>query len=186
MLEDRERSKGASIINRMIGAARLQVSTFEDVETDRSATRQAVVVVIVVAIATGVGAAAAWPETEGGIGKLLFGVAVGLVGWAIWAWFTYLVGTKLLPAPQTQADWGQLARALAFAQSPGALKVFGAVPVIGPLLFITVSLWQFMAMVIAVRQALDYNSTRRAVGVVLVAGIPYILLMGILFGGGEG
>jgi hypothetical protein len=168
----------------MIGAARLQVSTFEDVETDRSATLQAVAVVIVVAIATGVGAAAAWPETEGGIGKLLSGVAAGLVGWAIWAWITFFVGTKLLPTPQTHADWGQLARALAFAHSPGVLKVFGAVPGIGPFLFIAVSLWQFVGMVIAVRQALDYNSTRRALGVVLVAGIPYIVLMGILFGGG--
>ena len=184
MLEDRERGKGAGIINRMIGAARLQVSTFEDVEADRSATRQAVVVVIVVAIATGVGVAAAFPETGGGIGKLLSGVAVSLVGWAIWAWFTYLVGTKLLPTPQTQADWGQLARALAFAQSPGVLKVFGAVPGIGPLLFIIVMLWQFVAMVIAVRQALDYSSLGRAVGVVALAGIPYIALTAILFGGG--
>ena len=186
MLEDREHSKGASIIKRMIGAARLQLSTFEEVEADRSATRQAVVVVIVVAIATGVGTAAAWPETEGGIDKLLFGVAVGLVGWAFWAWITYLVGTKLLPTPQTQADWGQLARALAFAQSPGVLKFLGVVPAIGPLLFFAISHWQFVAMVIAVRQALDYNSTGRAVAVVLLSAIPYIFLLVILFGGGEG
>ena len=185
MLENRERSKGASIINRMIGAARLRVSTFEDVEADRSSTLQAVVVVIVVAIATGVGTAMAGPETAGGIGNLFFGVAIGLVGWAIWAWATYLVGTKLLSTPQTHADWGQLARALAFAQSPGVLKIFGAVPVIGLPLFITVSLWQFVGMVIAVRQALDYNSTRRAVGVVLLAGIPYIALIAILLGGAE-
>lgn len=185
MLEDRERTKGASIINRMIGAARLQVSTFEDVESDRSATRQALAVVIVVAIATGVGTGSALPATEGGIGTLLFGIVVGLVGWVLWAWITYLVGTKLLSAPQTQADWGQLARALAFAQSPGVLKVFGAVPVIGLPLFIAASLWQFVGMVIAVRQALDYQSTRRAVGVVLVSCIPYILLMGMLFGRSE-
>ena len=179
MLEDREHNKGASIINRMLGAARLQVSTFEDVEADRSATRQAVVVVVAVAIATGIG------SIEGGIGNLLFGVAAGLVGWAIWAWITYLVGTKLLPTPQTQADWGQLARALAFAQSPGVLKFLGVVPAIGPLLFFAISLWQFVAMVIAVRQALDYHSTGRAVAVVFLSAIPYILLLGILFGGRE-
>jgi hypothetical protein len=178
MLEDRERSKGASIINRMIGAARLRVSTFEDVEADRSATRQAVIVVIVVAIATGIG------SIGSGIGGLFFGVATGLLGWAIWAWITYLVGTKLLSTPQTHADWGQLARALAFAQSPGVLKIFGAVPVIGPFLFLTISLWQLVGMVIAVRQALDYNSTQRAAGVVLLSAIPYILLLGILLGGG--
>ena len=179
MLEDRERSKGASIINRMIGAARLQVSTFEDVETDRSATRQAVVVVIVVAIATGIG------SLEGGIGNLLFGAAVAVAGWAIWAWITYFVGTKLLRTPQTQADWGQLARALAFAQSPGVLKFLGVIPTIGPFLFFAISLWQFVAMVIAVRQALDYHSTGRAVGVVFLSAIPYITLLVILFGGKE-
>ena len=59
-MKDREHSKGAGIINRMIGAARLQLSTFEDVEADRSATRQAVIVVIAVAIATGIGTAQAW------------------------------------------------------------------------------------------------------------------------------
>jgi hypothetical protein len=185
MRELREHSNGASLVSRMTGAARLQATTFEDVEADRSATGQAVVVVIVVALATGIGTWGMWPETEGGIGNLLLGVAVGLIGWVIWAWITYLVGTKLLPTSQTKADWGQLARALAFAQSPGVLKVFCVVPVIGSLLFIAVSLWQFAGMVIAVRQALDYNSTRRAVGVVLLAGIPYLILMGILFGEAE-
>ena len=180
MLENRERSEGAGIINRMIGAARLQVSTFEEVEADRSATRQAVLVVIVVAIATGIG------SVEGGIGSLLFGVVAALVGWALWALITYLVGAKLLPTPQTDADWGQLARALAFAQSPGVLKVFGVVPVIGPYLFAIISLWQLVGMVIAVRQALDYHSTGRAVGVVFLSGIPYIFLLVILVGGGSG
>ena len=180
MHQDRERSNGANIINRMIGAAWLQVSTFEDVETDRTATRQAVVVVTLVAIATGIG------SIEGGIGQFFFGVVAGLAGWVFWAWITYLVGAKLLPAPQTQADWGQLARALAFAQSPGVLKIFGIVPAIGPLLFLGISLWQFVGMVIAVRQALDYNSTWRAVAVVLLAAIPYILIAGMLLGGGEG
>ena len=179
MLNDRETSRGTSILSRMIGAARLRVSTFEDVEADRSATRQAVLVVIIVAIASGIGG------FDGSVSKLLLGIALGVFGWAAWAWITYLVGTRLLPTSQTQADWGQLARALAFAQSPGILKIFTAAPVIGSVLFFLVSLWQFVGMVIAVRQALDYGSTPRAVGVVFVAAIPYIILMGILFGGKE-
>jgi hypothetical protein len=167
----------------MIGAARLQVRTFEDVETDRSATRQAVLVVVVVAIATGVG------SLGGGLNILLAGVAFSLIVWALWAWLTYFVGTRLLPTPQTHADWGQLARALAFAQSPGVLKVLGGIPGIGPPIFILAVLWQLVAAVVAVRQALDYDSTWRAVGVVLIAGIPYLVLSGILaglmFGGQE-
>ena len=174
-MQDHEaRGQRGGLIDRMIGAARLQVSTFEDVEADRSATRQAMLVVIVVAIATGIG------SVGGGVAGLLGGVAFALVGWATWAWLTYLVGTRLLATPQTHADWGQLARALAFAQSPGVFKVLGAIPGIGPLLFFVASLWQLVAMVIAVRQALDYESTWRAVGVVLLAAIPYILLLSFL------
>ena len=174
MQEREASSRRASIVDRMIGAARLRVSTFEDVEADRSATRQAMLVVIAVAIATGIG------SVGGGVAGLLGGVAFALVGWATWAWLTYLVGTRLLATPQTHADWGQLARALAFAQSPGVFKVLGAIPGIGPLLFFVASLWQLVAMVIAVRQALDYESTWRAVGVVLLAAIPYILLLSFL------
>ena len=174
MQEGEARSQQASIIDRMIGAARLRVSTFEDVEADRSATRQAVLVVIAVAIATGIG------SVGGGVAGLLGGVAFALVGWATWAWLTYLVGTRLLSTPQTHADWGQLARALAFAQSPGVLKVLGGIPGIGPLLFFVASLWQLVATVIAVRQALDFESTWRAVGVVLLAAIPYVVLLSFL------
>ena len=174
MQEGEASRRGARIIDRMIGAARLQVSTFEDVEADRSATGQAMLVVTVVAIATGIGAAG------GGVAGLLAGVAFAFVGWAAWAWLTYWVGTRLLPTPQTHADWGQLARALAFAQSPGVFKVLGAVPGIGPLLFTVASVWQLVAMVIAVRQALDYESTWRAVGVVVLAAIPYIVLLSFL------
>ena len=174
MQEGEARRQRARLIDRMIGAARLQVSTFEDVEADRSATRQAVLVVTIVAVATGIG------SVGGGVAGLLGGVAFALVGWATWAWLTYLVGTRLLATPQTHADWGQLARALAFAQSPGVFKVLGGIPGIGPLLFFVASLWQLVATVIAVRQALDYESTRRAVGVVLLAAIPYIVLLSFL------
>ena len=164
----------AGIIDRMIGAARLRVSTFEDVEADRSATRQALLVVTIVAVATGIG------SLGGGVAGLLSGVAFALVGWAAWAWITYWIGTRLLATSQTQADWGQLARALAFAQSPGVFRILGGIPGVGPLIFFVASIWQLVAMVIAVRQALDYESTWRAVGVVLVAAIPYILLLSVL------
>ena len=38
-----------------------------------------------------------------------------------------------------------------------------------------------VSMVIAVRQALDYTSTLRAIGVVLLGFIPYVILMSIAF-----
>jgi len=57
-------------------------------------------------------------------------------------------------------------------QSPGILKVVGFIPVVGPLVFAIASIWQLVAMVIAIRQALDFTSTWRAVGVAVVGFIP--------------
>ena len=164
------------MIERMIGAAQLQANTFEDVEADTSATGQAALVVVIVALATGIGTLAI-----GGVGGLFLGVIVSLIAWALWAWITFLLGTTLFRTPETQADWGQLARTLAFAQSPGVFKVFGVIPILGPIVVLVVSLWQLAAMVIAIRQALDYTSTWRAVGVAVVGFIPYAILLSLLF-----
>ena len=163
------------MIRRMIGAAMLNAATFEEVEADGSATKQAMLVVVIVALATGVGAIA-----TGGVTGLVFGVIIGLAGWAAWAGITYFIGTTLLRGPDTQADWGELARTLGFAQSAGVLKVFAFIPFLGPIVFGIASLLQLFAMVVAIRQALDYTSTWRAIGVALVGFIPYAILMALL------
>ena len=163
------------MIRRMIGAAKLNAATFEEVEGDASATKQAMLVVVIVALATGVGAIG-----TGGVTGLVFGVIIGLAGWAAWAGITFFIGTTLLRGPDTQADWGELARTLGFAQSAGVLKVIGFIPVLGPIVFFVASILQLAAMVVAIRQALDYTSTWRAIGVALVGFIPYIILIGIL------
>lgn len=136
----------------MVGAAKLNVGVYEEVEADGTATRQAMGVVLLSSVATGVGSAAL------GTGVIAAAVAA-LLSWVIWAFLTYFVGTRLFPEPQTEADMGQLMRTLGFAQSAGVLRVFGSVPVLGSLLLGIVSVWMLVAMVIAVRQALDYTST---------------------------
>lgn len=162
------------MIGRMIRAAMLQVSVYEEVESDKSATLQALVVIVLVALASGVGL---WREA--GVPGLVVGVAVGIVGWALWAGLTYLFGTTLFKTPETHADWGQLARTIGFAQSPGVLKVLGFLPVVGGFVFFAVFVWQLAAVVIAIRQALDYTSTVRALAVAVVAGIPYVIVMAV-------
>lgn len=159
------------MINRMIGAALLKVNTFEEVEADASATLQAMLVVVIVALATGIGTL-----LTGGFGGLVTGVLVGLAGWAIWAWITYLVGTTIFKTPATHANWGELARVLGFAQTPGVFRALAIIPGIAPVVLIIVAIWQLAAMVVAVRQALDYTSTARAIGVVVVGFIPYAVL----------
>lgn len=171
-----EQVQEKQIVQRMIGAAKLQPETFNEVEADTSATKQALTVVVVVALATGIGSLG-----SGGIFGFVAGIAIGIAGWALWAWITYWIGTKLLKTAETEADWGQLARTLGFAQSPGILKVFGFIPVIGPIVFFIASVWQLVAMVVAIREALDYTSTWRAVGVALAGFIPYIVVLSIAF-----
>ena len=163
------------MIRRMIGAARLNAQTFEEVEADTTATRQAFLVVLLVALATGVGSL-----EVGGVRGLIVGVVIGLVGWALWAGLTYFIGTTLFRTAGTQANWGQLARTLGFAQSPGVFKVFGVIPGVGPFILFAVFVWQLAAMVVAIRQALDYTSTWRAIGVAAVGFIPYVLLLSLL------
>jgi hypothetical protein len=163
------------MLQRMFGAMRLDVRTFEDVEHDSGATLQAALVVIIVAIASGIGG------LSGGIGGLIAGIIAGLLQWAIWAFVTYIIGTTLFKTPQTQANWGQLARGTGFAQSPGVFRILGIIPFIGGILVFIVGIWQLIAMVIAVRQALDYESTLRAVGVVVVGFIIVLIVNLILF-----
>ena len=164
------------MIRRMIGAARLDTAIYEEVEADKSATQPALAVVALVALATGIGTFG-----SGGIGGLVVGIAAGIGLWALWAWITYFIGTTLLKTAGRKADWGQLARTLGFAQSPGVFKVVGFIPVLGPLVFAIASIWQLAAMVIAIRQALDYTSTWRAVGVAVVGFIPYAVVSSIVY-----
>ena len=103
------------------------------------------------------------PETEGPL--------AALAGWWIWAYVAYLIGTRLLPGPETRADPGELVRAIGFSSAPGVLRVLGVVsPIAGPV-FLVCTIWMLVAMVVAVRQALDYRGSVRAVAVCAI-GFP--------------
>lgn len=164
-----------SLMDRMIGAAKLQSTTYEEVEADRSATLQALAVVVLAATAAGFGLAG-----YGGLRFVLLGVISAVLGWAIWAALIWVIGTKLLAEPTTRSDWGEIARTTGFAQAPGLLRLFGFVPVLGPIVALVSSVWMLAATVVAVRQALDYRSTWRAVGVVTVGWIVNLLIFGAL------
>jgi hypothetical protein len=170
----------ASLMERAIGAAKLDPAIYEEVEHDPSAMGQAVTVVVVVALAAGIGAA------TNGIMAILLGVVLSLVGWCLWAAITWIVGTRLFGTPQTEADFGQLFRTLGFAASPGVLQIFGVIPVLGIFVGFASAIWQLATMVVAVRQALDYDSTGRAIAVCVVGFFVYlafIIVVGALIGG---
>src|SRR5262245_5037159 len=158
----------ASFTDRMIGAAKLDVATYEEVEADQSAMGQAIGVVVLSAVASGIGA------LGGGVSGLVGAIVAALVGWFIWAGIIYLVGTKILPEPQTKADLGELLRTMGFAASPGVLNVLGIIPLLGWVVRFAVAIWQLIAMVIAVRAALDYQNAVKAVLVCLIGWVAYM------------
>jgi len=166
----------SNLKNRMIRAAKLDVSLYEEVEKDVSALPQAMTVVIISSIAAGIGSIA-----QGGFVGILVGTVAALVSWYVWAYLTYFIGTKILPGPQTKADLGELLRAIGFSSSPGLIRVFGIIPGLGGIVFLIAAVWMLVAMVIAVRQALDYENTLRAVGVCMIGWAIQILILMILF-----
>ena len=167
------------MLNRMLGAARLSADTFEDVERDGSATVQALIVVIIVALASGIGDLLSGDVDI--LRALVFGVIRGVVSWAVWALIAMFVGTVILKTEQTHADWGQLARGTGFAQTPGILNILSFVPAVGTAIVVAAFVWRFAAMVIAVRQCLDYTSTLRAFFVILISAIPVAIINIIIF-----
>ena len=164
------------MLGRVLGAARLDAATYEEVEADGKATIQALIVVVVVTIASVVGEMLGGGDDFELVNALVIGVIRGVVSWAIWALITWIVGTTILNTEATEADWGQLARCTGFAQTPGIINVFSFVPAVGGLISVAAFVWTFIAMLVAVRQSLDYTSTWRAFTVILIAFIPVGLL----------
>ncbi len=171
------------MLRRMINAARLDRTTYEEVENDPNATLQAIVVVIIVALAAGVGAfLAVQDEAINPIWGLVSGVIGGLIRWALWALVTFLVGTTILKTARTNASWSQLARTTGFAQTPGILQILVFIPIIGWIIGAIAGIWQLVAMVVAVRQALDYESIWRTLGVVVIGFIIVVIVLAIIGG----
>ena len=162
----------SSFENRIIRAIKLDSNLYEEVEADKGALWQAMTVVVLSSIAAGIGL-----YKTGGFSGIITGTMASLISWYVWAYLTYFIGTKFLPEPQTQADLGELLRTIGFSSSPGLLRVFYFIPGIGVL----ASLWMLVAMIIAVRQALDYNSTLRAVGVCVIGYVIQIFVLVLIF-----
>jgi len=165
----------ASLVDRMVRAAKLDVNLYEEVEADKSAMGQAITVVVLSSVASGIGALGVL-----GIQGLVLGTISALLGWFIWAFLVYIIGTKLLPEPQTKSDLGELLRTIGFSSTPGVLRVFGFIPLLGAIISLVASVWMLVAMIIAVRQALDYKSTWRAIGVCVIGFVVYLVVIALI------
>lgn len=170
----------SSLVMRMVGAARLDRATYEEVEHDRGATMQAASVVVATSIAAGIGAL----STEGPQAFVGY-TAAGLAGWAVYAWLTYIIGTRIFATSETSADWGELARTLGFASAPRMLLLLGLVPGLLGVVSFVVSIWVILTTIVALKAALDFG-TGRAIGTgllgVIAQGIIFAIVWGILGG----
>jgi len=158
-------------IARIIRAAKLESRLYEEIETDKDATSQALVVVLLSSLAASIGA-----STYAGLGGLVMGL-VALLAWYVWIFLTYLIGAKLFPVSQTLASHRELWRTLGFASAPGVLRVFGALPGLTGIAFLVAAVWMLIAAVIAVRQAFDYTSTVRAASVCVPGWLVHVFLL---------
>lgn len=161
---------------RMLRAAKLDPHLYEEVEADATAMNQAMLVVILSSVAAGIGSMGMIQRPN-----LILSTLGALIGWYIWAFMTYLIGTKLLPGKDTKTDYSQMLRTIGFSSAPGILRVLGVVPFLTNLVFMVTGIWMLVAMIVAVRQALDYQSTARAVGVCAVGWLIQLLFAWILF-----
>ncbi len=169
-----------TFLRRLLGALALDPKVFEEVEADRHATGQALLVVLAAAVGAGIG--------FGGIGDgaatVVAVAALGsVVAWAAWASLIYLIGAKILPEPTTSVDLGEVLRTLGFAAAPGIFRAFEIFGDTRWFVLPLTSVWMVLAMVIAIRQAFDFTSTGRAIalsllGWAIAAGVA--LVVGLL------
>ena len=162
----------STFAERIIGAAKLNPRMYEEIESDPSSIKQAIAVILLSSVAGGVGVLVPGVGIEG----VFWGIVTTLLSWALWAAIVYGVGGKLMAKPQTSSSISEVMRVIGFASAPGLIRVFGLyAPLRTPVFFIA-AIWMLIAMVIAVREALDYESTARAVAVVLVGWVCQVAL----------
>ena len=165
-----EASPGRGVVARAIGAAMLDVDTYEEVEADRRATPQAAMVVLAVAVAGAIGASGS------GSTGIIGAVFNAFMAWFVWAGITNLVGTRILGGT---ADWGELLRTLGFALAPGILLALALLAVFGGLLGVGVGLWTLVTGIVAIRQALDFG-TGKAVLTALISMVTVVAIGGVV------
>lgn len=158
----------ASLQERMIGAMKGDVKTFQEIEADPSAIGQAVTVIVIASLAALVG-----NVFRAGIVAGIMQMILALIGYAIWSFLIVIIGTKIMPEPATKADFQEAFRVIGFTASPGVLNVLAIIPFLGPLISFVIGIWMLVIGVIAVKEVLDYSNIGRAIIVCLIALIVW-------------
>ncbi len=173
----------ASLGERMVGAMKADVKTFQEIEADPNAMSQAVTVIVIAGVASLIG-----NIFRVGVFGGVMSLVVSLIGYALWSLSIVLIGTKLMPEPTTKADFNEAFRVVGFTAAPGVFNIVAIIPFLGPLISFAIAIWTLVIGVIAVREVLDYSNTGRAIVVCLIAAVvvwcvTFLLLAPLLIGG---
>jgi hypothetical protein len=165
----------ASFGERVVGAMKLDTRAFEEVERDPTAMGQAAGVIVLAAVSAGIG-----NLYYGGLSGIVWGVIINLISYLAWAAIVWVVGTKVMPDPATNADFPETFRVIAFAAAPGVLSIVTIIPLLGWLLMLVIWFWMIAAMVVAVKEVLDYSTLGKAIVVVIIGFIVNLIVSGML------
>lgn len=165
------------MIDRIMGVMRLDVPTFEAIEHDEDATMQAAIIVGVVALVGAIGAFTAGNALSGVVEQLgdldipdlagrralsPAGLALNsfistFVGWVVWSYATYFIGTRVFAGKATP---GEMLRVIGFAQAPRILALIPCLGFIG-------TIYALVTSFVGIRQGLDLDNGKTFLTVIL-------------------
>ena len=174
------------MIDRIMRAIRLDWTVFREIAEDQNAMTEAAIIVAVVTFLSGIGTFIGSLIADVGFGSALLGflstwlISGILLGWILWAVLTYFVGTMLF---QGKTDIPEMMRVLGYANAPNLLGIFGFIPCVGWLIALAGAILSLIAGVIAVREAMEFDTTKAIITVVIswvIAFIISLIIGGIL------
>jgi hypothetical protein len=171
------------MIDRIIRAIRLDPTLYREVADDEQYTNEAFIIVLIVSLFSAIGAGIGAAMGDGQPLVMFFTnlFSTILLGWLLWAVIAYFVGTAL----EGKSSIMEMARTLGYANAPGLLGVFVFIPCVGPLVAFAGVLLSLVAGVIAIRESMEFDTTKAVVTAILgfVVFIVARIVIGIVMGG---
>jgi hypothetical protein len=169
------------VLERIVRAIRLDSTVFAEIAEDQNAMSEAAIIVVVVAILSALGGAI-------GSGNFFVALIVSLlasilIGWLLWAVLTYVVGSLIFKG---DSDVAEMMRVLGYANAPRLLGLFAFIPCVGWLIALAGWLLSLVAGFLAVREAMDFDTGKAILTVVISWVIAIIINFAVLLPLGVG
>jgi hypothetical protein len=163
-------------LNRVLRAVKLDVTFYRELIEEPRLWNQSLIVVFIYSMASAYGS---FGRT--GVTGINIGMVASLLGWYVWAFSTYMVGARFLAEPDTNPDRKAVMRVMGFATAPGVLRAFGFIQGFGLLVLAIAAAWMVATAAVGIKEALSYQNTSRAVGVVIIGLIISAFFQAVMF-----